>query len=56
MVGLMVPVWPGPVERRVGRVRWTLCAQTSQLLADTAESNGLVLASAARLLFPASGR
>src|SRR6516164_2828597 len=49
MVSVIVAVWPGPMLTGVyGAAGLTLCAQTSPLLADTAESNGLVSATAAR--------
>src|SRR5581483_8376429 len=52
-VTVIVPDWPGPRLSGVyGAVALTLCAQTSPLLADTAGSNRLVLAAAARCTVP----
>src|SRR5580704_2166081 len=53
MVSVMVPVWPGlRVSGEYGADALTLCAQASPDVEVTAESNGLVLATAARFTVP----
>src|SRR5262252_2192805 len=55
-VSVMVRVWPAPMLTGVYvAFGSTLNAHTSPLLADTAESNGLVLATAARFTVPLVG-
>src|SRR5580704_4379146 len=53
IVSVIVPVWPGArVTGEYGALALTLCAHTSPEVEVTAESNGLVFATAARLTVP----